>query len=176
MSLVIGPGARLRSGTMIYLGTTVGRDFETGHNVIIREENKIGDAVSIWANTVIDYGCTIGSKVKIHTGVYVAQFTTIEDDVFIAPGVKIANDLHPICTECMLGPTIESGARVGINATILPRIVIGENALVGAGAVVVRDVEPGTVVAGNPARVVGNVKDLDCIHGSKGKAYPQLQE
>lgn len=173
LGLTIGPGARLRSGTVIYLGATIGRNFETGHNVVIREENRIGDNVSIWGNSLIDYGCLIGSNVKIHTDVYVAQFTTIEDDVFMAPGVKIANDLHPICTECMLGPTIKSGARIGINVTILPRIVIGENVLVGAGAVVVRDVAPGMVVAGNPARVVGTVKDLKCTHGTKGMAYPQ---
>ena len=173
--LVVGPGARLRSGTVIYLGSAIGRDFETGHNVVVREENEIGDEVSIWSNSVVDYGCKIGSRVKIHTGVYIAQFTTIEDDVFLGPGVMIANDLHPICTECMLGPTIKVGARIGLNATILPHVVIGENALVGAGAVVVRDVEPGTVVAGSPAKVLGMVKDLRCIYGSKGMAYPELQ-
>jgi len=173
--LVVGPGARLRSGTVIYLGSAIGRDFETGHNVVVREENEIGDEVSIWSNSVVDYGCKIGSRVKIHTGVYIAQFTTIEDDVFLGPGVMIANDLHPICTECMLGPTIKVGARIGLNVTILPHVVIGENALVGAGAVVVRDVEPGTVVAGSPAKVLGMVKDLRCIYGSKGMAYPELQ-
>ncbi|MBN1592267.1 MAG: N-acetyltransferase [Candidatus Coatesbacteria bacterium] len=175
LSLIIGPGAKLRSGTVIYLGSVIGSQFETGHNVVIREENKIGDRVSIWGNSVIDYGCRIGSDVKIHTGVYVAQFTTIEDDVFMAPGVQIANDLHPICTECMVGPTIKSGVRIGVNATILPRITIGENVLVGAGAVVVRDVEPGMVVAGSPARVIGRVKDLKCVNGTKGLAYPGLQ-
>jgi len=173
--LIVGPGARLRSGTVLYLGSTIGRDFETGHNVVVREENEIGDEVSIWSNSVVDYGCKIGSRVKIHTGVYIAQFTTIEDDVFLAPGVMIANDLHPICTECMLGPTIKTGARIGLNASILPRVVIGEGAIIGAGAVVIRDVEPGTVVAGSPARVLGMVKDLRCIHGSKGMAYPELR-
>ena len=173
-SLVVGPGARLRSGTVLYLGSTIGRDLETGHNVVVREGNEIGDEVSIWSNSVVDYGCRIGSRVRVHTGVYIAQFTTIEDDVFLAPGVMIANDLHPICTECMLGPTIKAGARIGLNASILPRLVIGEEALVGAGAVVIRDVEPGTVVAGSPAKVVGMVKDLRCIHGSKGTAYPEL--
>jgi len=170
--LVIGPNARLRSGTVIYLGTTIGEGFETGHNVVIREENRIGDQVSVWSNSVIDYGCTIGDNVRIHTGVYVAQFTTIEQDVFIAPGVMVANDLHPVCTECMQGPTIKAGARIGINATLLPRVVIGQRALVAAGAVVTCDVEPEAVVAGSPARVVGDIRKLVCRYGSKGMAYP----
>lgn len=103
----------------------------------------------------------IGSRVRIHTGVYVAQFTTIEDDVFLAPGVMIANDRHPVCKECLVGPTIKRGARVGINATLLPAVVIGEGALVGAGAVVTKDVPAGAVVAVNPARVVGQFDELD---------------
>src|SRR5207248_1301845 len=84
-------------------------------------------------NSTVDYGCVIGSRVRVHTGVYIAQFTVIEDDVFLAPGVMIANDRHPICRDCMRGPTIKRAARVGINATLLPEIVVGEAALVGAG-------------------------------------------
>jgi len=72
-----------------------------------------------------------------------------------------ANDRHPICRECMRGPTIKRGARVGINATLLPEVVIGEGALVGAAAVVTRDVPAGMVVAGNPARVMGDRESLD---------------
>ena len=91
---------------------------------------------------------------------YIAQFTVIEDDVFLAPGVMIANDRHPICRDCMKGPTIRRGARVGINATLLPEIVVGESALVGAGAVVTKDVPARAVVVGNPARVIGSVDQL----------------
>jgi acetyltransferase-like isoleucine patch superfamily enzyme len=90
----------------------------------------------------------------------VAQFTVIEDDAFLAPGVTIANDRHPICRDCMKGPTIKRGARVGINATLLPEVVIGEDALVGAGAVVTHDVPAGSVVVGNPARVIGRADQL----------------
>jgi UDP-3-O-[3-hydroxymyristoyl] glucosamine N-acyltransferase len=102
---VIGKDARIRRGTVIYSNVTVGDHLETGHNVVIREENNIGHDFSIWSGSVIDYGCQIGNQVRIHTNVYVAQFTTIEDDVFLAPGVTIANDPHPICTLCMKGPT-----------------------------------------------------------------------
>ncbi len=166
--LLIGPRARIRHGTVIYGGTSIGSSLQTGHNVTIREENIIGNNLSIWNNSTIDYGCRIGSNVKIHSNVYVAQFTTIEDDVFLAPGVTIANDPRPGCAlakECMRGPTIKRGAQVGCNVTILPNVVIGEGSLVGAGSVVVRDVPPRSVVVGNPARVLKAVDDLRCPTG-----------
>ena len=160
LTLSIGPHAIIRSFSVIYAGSRIGAHLETGHGAVIREENRIGDDFSIWNNSTVDYGCVIGSRVRVHTGVYIAQFTVIEDDVFLAPGVMIANDRHPICRDCMRGPTIRRGARVGINATLLPEVVVGEAALVGAGAVVTRDVPARAVVVGNPARVIGSVDQL----------------
>ncbi len=160
LTLSIGPHAIIRSFSVIYAGSRIGAHLETGHGAVIREENRIGDDFSIWNNSTVDYGCVIGSRVRVHTGVYIAQFTVIEDDVFLAPGVMIANDRHPICRDCMQGPTIKRAARVGINATLLPEIVVGEAALVGAGAVVTRDVPARAVVVGNPARVIGTVDQL----------------
>jgi acetyltransferase-like isoleucine patch superfamily enzyme len=166
LTLRIGEGACIRSGSVIYAGSTIGMHFNTGHNVVIREENRIGDNVSVWGNSTVDYGCTIGDNVKIHTCVYVAQFTVIEDDAFLAPGVIVANDPHPGCPrarDCMRGPTISRGARVGVNVTLLPFITIGEMALIGAGSVVTKDIPPRALAYGNPARVVGTVDDLECI-------------
>lgn len=161
-TLRLGPGARVRSGTVLYAGSSIGAGLETGHNVVIREQNVIGDDLNIWNSSTIDYGCVIGNGVKIHCNVYVAQFTTLEDDVFLAPGVQIANDPHPICGLCMRGPTIRRGARIGVNVTILPQISIGEGALIGAGSVVTRDIPAYTVAYGNPARPSGPVDDLPC--------------
>lgn len=161
----IGRAARIRAGTIIYAAVEVGEDFETGHHAVVREENKIGSHCTLWNNSTIDYGCVIGDRVKIHCNVYVAQFTIVEDDVFLAPGVTIANDPHPICTKCMQGPTIRKGARIGVNVTLLPLITIGEHALVGAGSVVTADVPAGMLVAGNPARVIGPVDSLECPFG-----------
>jgi acetyltransferase-like isoleucine patch superfamily enzyme len=158
----IGRGARIRSGSVIYAAVEAGDDFETGHHTVVREENRLGHGCSLWNNSTIDYGCVIGDRVRIHCNVYIAQFTTIEDDVFLAPGVSVANDPHPICTKCMQGPTIRRGARIGVNATLLPHIVIGENALVGAGSVVTADVPAGMLVVGSPARVIGHVDTLEC--------------
>jgi acetyltransferase-like isoleucine patch superfamily enzyme len=151
----LGPDAQLRRGTVVYAGSVIGSRLSTGHNVVIREENRIGDDVSIWSNTVIDYGCRIGNRVKIHCNCYVAQFTVLEDDVFLAPGVSIANDIYPgdpDSAALMRGPHIGAGAQIGVNVTILPYVNIGANALIGAGSVVTRDVAPNTVAYGNPAR------------------------
>lgn len=162
--VILGSHARIRSGSVIYQKVAIGDRFETGHHVVIREENQIGNSVSIWAHTCIDYGCRIGDRVKIHANGYVAQYTVIEDDVFIAPGTIFANDKYPVSTH-LEGPVVKRGAKIGVNVTILPGVVIGKGALVGGGSVVTKDVPPCSVVIGNPARVVGKVDEI----ASKGE-------
>lgn len=160
--LVLGRDARLRSGTVVYGGSAIGARLSTGHNVVVREECSLGDDVSVWSNTVVDYGCRIGDRVKIHSGCYIAQFTEIDDDAFLAPGVSIANDLYPGSTAsaaAMRGPHIGRGAQIGVNATLLPYVRIGAGAIVGAGSVVVDDVAPGVIVVGSPARTTRDVPE-----------------
>jgi acetyltransferase-like isoleucine patch superfamily enzyme len=172
--VIIGEGGRIRSGSVIYGGVTIGRNLQTGHNVVIREENMIGDNFNIWNNTVIDYGCKIGNGVKIHCNCYVAQFTVIEDDAFMAPGVTIANDMHPGCefsSKCMRGPHIKKAVQIGVNVTILPFVEIGEGSLIGGGSVVTKDIPPYSLAYGNPARVVGDVRDLSCTSGLTDRPY-----
>jgi len=161
--LVLGRDAHLRSGTVLYQGSTIGDRFETGHHVVVREQCHIGDDVAVWTGSVIDYGCRIADSVKIHTNCYVAQFTDIGEGAFLAPGVTIANDLYPgsaASQEVMSGPRIGAGARIGVNVTILPFVRIGAGALVGAGATVTRDLPDGCVAFGNPAVVRGWVDEL----------------
>lgn len=163
--LVLGDESVVRSGSVLYAGSTFGKKLETGHNVVIREQNLIGEGLSVWNNTVIDYGCVIGNHVRIHSNCYISQFTTIEDDVFIAPGTSTANDPHPVCTLCMRGPTLKKGCRIGVNVTLLPHVIIGEGAVIGAGSVVTRDVAPFTLAHGNPARARKPIDSLDCQFG-----------
>ncbi len=172
--LTVGPHARVRMGTIVYAGSTIGSHLETGHHSIIREENEIGDHFSIWNGSVVDYGCRIGNNVKLHTHVYVAQFTVLEDDVFCAPGVHIANDYHPGCPqskECMRGPVLKRGCRIGVNVTILPYVTIGEGTLVGSGSVVTKDLPPWVLAYGNPARVHARLDELGCKTGRREAPY-----
>ena len=164
-ALIIGDHAIIRSGTIIYLNSRIGDFLQTGHHAIIREENEIGNYFSIWSGSVLDYGCKIGNRVKIHTLCYIAQYTLIEDDVFLAPGVIIANDYHPASNfskSCVKGPIIKKGAQIGCNATLLPFITIGEHCLIGAGSVVTQNIPPYSVACGNPARVVKKINDVRC--------------
>jgi acetyltransferase-like isoleucine patch superfamily enzyme len=166
--LVLGAGATLRSGTVLYDGSTIGRCLQTGHGVVIREGCQVGDDVSVWTNSVIDYGCRIGNRVKVHCNCYVAQYSELEDDVFLAPGVTIANDLYPgdsRSAKLMSGPRIGAGAQIGVNATILPFVRIGPGALIGAGSVVTRDIPAAVVAFGNPAMPRRAVTDLPDIDG-----------
>ncbi len=134
----------------------------------IREDNRLGDDVSVGTNSVLEFGNRIGNRVRIHTGCFL-ELVTLEDDVFVGPHVVFTDDPHPMgCprfAECKGGAVVRRLARIGANSTILPGVVIGEGSLVGAGSVVVHDVPPGVVVVGNPARVVKKVADLECTSG-----------
>jgi len=174
--LTIGAGAKMRAGTVVYEGSTIGRGFETGHGVVIREENRIGDDFRIWNNSTVDYGCWIGNNVRIHCNCYIAQYTTLDDDVFMAPGVTVANDPCPVCSLCMKGPTLRRGVKVGVNVTLLPHIEIGEYSVIAAGAVVTKDIPPRSLVVGNPGRVTKTIDQIECFVGVKPRAYPDLPE
>ena len=157
--LTIGRNGILRAGTVIYAGTRIGDGFQTGHNTVVREENVLGDQVWIWSNTVIDYGCVIGHRVRIHSNVYIAQFTVIEDDVFVAPCVAVANDMVPV-SDNLQGPILRKGARIGVNVTLLPGVEIGEGALIGAGSVGTKNIPAHCLAYGNPARVIKRVGEI----------------
>jgi acetyltransferase-like isoleucine patch superfamily enzyme len=160
---VIGDGACIGSHTVIYEGNRIGRHLATGHHVLIREENEIGDDVSVGSGSVIEHHVLIGCRVRLHSNVFVPEFSVLEDDCWLGPNVVLTNAKYPQSPRVkqgLRGPIVGRHAKIGANATILPGVRIGPHALVGAGAVVTRDVDAYAVVAGNPARVVKSVKDL----------------
>ena len=159
----VGARAVIRSHTVIYAGNVIGDDFQTGHGALVREENQIGDNVSIGSHSIIEHHVKIGNGVRIHSNVFVPEFSILEDDCWLGPNVVVTNARYPRSKnvkETLKGATIKRGAKIGANATLLPGIIIGENALVGAGAVVVDDVPDGVVVVGNPARVVKQIDEI----------------
>ena len=163
MKTEIGPLAVIRSHTVIYAGNTIGEGLQTGHGVLIRELNQIGNNVSIGSHSVIEHHVQIGHGVRIHSNVFIPEYSILEEDAWVGPGVVFTNAMYPRgrdVKETLKGPHLLPGAKIGANATLLPGVVIGRNALVGAGAVVVDDVPDGQVVVGNPARIIRDVRDL----------------
>ena len=117
----------------------------------------IGNDCNICAHTFIENEVVLGHRVTVKSGVYLWDGLTIEDDVFIGPCVAFSNDKYPrskVYPGAFAQTLVKRGASIGANATVLPGIVLGENCMVGAGAVVTRDVPDNAVVAGNPARIV----------------------
>jgi len=162
--LRIGPIARIRSHSVLYGGSTIGAGFQTGHGVMIREENEIGAHVSVGTHSVIEHHVRLGNGVRIHSNVFVPEYSVVEDGAWIGPSVTFTNALYPLSHAAkanLRGPIIRSGAKIGANATLLPGVVVGRDALIGAGSVVVRDVPDGAVVVGNPARVVRQITEID---------------
>jgi acetyltransferase-like isoleucine patch superfamily enzyme len=162
-AMSLGNEALIRSHTVIYAGANIGHEFQTGHHVLIRQGAKVGDHCSIGSGTVVEFLVEIGSGVRLHSNVFVPEFCHLEDNCWIGPGAALTNAKYPASPDVkrnLKGVWVKKGAIVGAGVVILPGIVIGEGALVGAGSVVTSDVQPGIVVAGNPARVIGETKQL----------------
>jgi acetyltransferase-like isoleucine patch superfamily enzyme len=132
-----------------------------GDQACVRERCEIGDDVVVGRGSLVENDTSVGALTKIQANAYVTAYSTLEEEVFIAPGVITTNDNFMGRTEqrheLRRGPTIRRGARVGGGAVLCPGVEIGEEAYVGAGAVVVRDVPPRAVVVGNPARQIRDV-------------------
>ena len=160
---VIGENANIRSHTVIYYGNRIGANFQTGHGAMVRELNEIGDDVSIGTGSIVEHHVKIGNRVRLHSHVFIPEYSVLEDDCWIGPNVVLTNARYPkspLAKEQLFGPHIEQGAKIGANSTILPGVRIGKNALVGAGSVVTKDIPAGAVVVGNPARIINQVANL----------------
>ncbi len=158
---VIGAGTIVSTGAIVFAGTTIGERVILGDQSCVRERVTIGDDVVVGRGSLVENDTTIGALTKIQAEAYITAYSTLEDNVFIAPCVVTTNDDFMGRTEkrheLIKGPTIRRGARVGGGAILCPGIEIGEEAFVGAGAVVTKDVPPRKLVVGNPARVLRDV-------------------
>ncbi len=134
-----------------------------GHGVLIREANVIGSRVSIGSHCMVEHHVRMGDGVRLHSGVFVPEYSVLEDECWLGPGVILTNARYPRsrgAKASLQGPRVRRGAKIGAGAVLLPGVEVGADAVVGAGAVVVRDVPPRAVVVGNPARVIKTVGDI----------------
>jgi acetyltransferase-like isoleucine patch superfamily enzyme len=163
----IGDGTIVSTGAIVFAGATIGASCILGDQSCVRERVTIADDVVVGRGSLVENDTTIGSGTRIQAEAYVTAYSTLEEDVFIAPCVVTTNDNFMGRTErrkaLMKGPTIRRGARVGGGAILCPGVEVGEEAFVGAGAVVTKDVPPRTVVVGNPARVLRDVPEDELL-------------
>jgi acetyltransferase-like isoleucine patch superfamily enzyme len=163
----LGAGTIVSTGAIVFAGTRVGERVVVGDQACIRERVEVGDDVVIGRGSLVENDTTIGRLTKIQAMAYITAYSTLEDEVFIAPCVQTTNDNFMGRTEkrhaLVKGPTIRRGARVGGGAVLCPGVEIGAEAFVGAGAVVVHDVPARAVVVGNPARVLRDVPDEELL-------------
>jgi len=157
--LNVGKKAIIRSGSIIYSGSFIGDDFQTGHQVTIREQAQIGNSVSIGTLSDIQGHCKIGNYVRLHSNVHVGMKTVIEDCCWIYPYVVFTNDPTPP-SDTEIGVHVHPFAIIATNSTILPGIDIQSDSLIGAGTIVNRNVEKFQVVVGNPGKPRGDVRDI----------------
>ena len=157
----IGPGTIVSTGAIVFAGTRIGARAIVGDQACVRERVVVGDDVVIGRGSLVENDTTVGAMTKIQADAYITAYSTLEEHVFVAPRVVTTNDNYMGRTEkrhrFVKGPTIRRGARVGGGAILCPGVEIGEEAFVGAGAVVVDDVAPRVVVVGNPARPLRDV-------------------
>jgi acetyltransferase-like isoleucine patch superfamily enzyme len=152
------PPATIGAGTIISTAAIVFAGSRVGANCIVGD---MADDCILGRGSLIENDTTIGAGTRIQADAYVTAYSTLEEDVFIAPCVVTTNDNFMGRTEqrreLMRGPTIRRGARIGGGAILCPAVEVGEEAFVGAGAVVTKDVPPRTVVVGSPARILREV-------------------
>ena len=163
----IGDGTIVSTGAIVFAGSQIGARVILGDQSCVRERVEVGDDVVLGRGSYIENDTTVGALTKIQADAYITAYSTLEDNVFIAPCVVTTNDNWMGRTEKRFGnvkgPTIRRGARVGGGAILCPGIEIGEEAFVGAGAVVTKDVPPRAFMVGVPARQVREVRDEELL-------------
>ena len=172
--LVVGKDSLIRSHSVFYQGSTFGPGLRTGHNVTVREGISAGAGLQIGTLSDLQGHAEIGDYVRAHSNVHIGHKSKIGDFVWIFPYVVLANDPHPPSEGLLSGVVVEDYAVLGTMTTVLPGVRVGTRSVVAAHALVSRDVDPDTIVAGVPAKPRGPTFDVQLRDGS-GPAYPWMR-
>jgi UDP-3-O-[3-hydroxymyristoyl] glucosamine N-acyltransferase len=168
----VGRSSIIRSGSIIYAGCEMAEEFQTGHKVVIREYSKFGKRSIFGTLSQSDGYVEVGEYSRIHNNVFLAQKTKVGNYVWIFPMVTTVDAHYPPCRDCAGGPEIKDKAIIGAKAFILPRLIIGEEAIVASNSVVTKNVDARTLVKGHPARDVCNIEDIVCKYNKDCRPYP----
>ena len=161
-TVVIGSGATICTGAVVCVGARIGPRAIIGDQAHVREHAEIGEGTVIGRGSAVGTSARIGARVRTQTKVWLTSWTTVEDDVFVGPGVVTMNDdtMARLPAGAKLqAPTLRRACRIGGGVLIAPGVEVGAEAFVAAGAVVTRNVPPRAVVMGVPARAAGSVPD-----------------
>ncbi|MBD84184.1 MAG: hypothetical protein CL400_03385 [Acidiferrobacteraceae bacterium] len=170
---IIGKNSFLGSRVTIYAGVTTGDHFDASDQSTIFFDNKFGDYCRVGPKAVVKNGCRFGDNVRLNAQVFLER-VEVGSNVFVGPGTVFTDDLHPPCPkyrECAGKTTVGSFVSIGANVTVAPGITIGHHTQIYAGSVVIENIPPFSVVAGNPARVVKDFRDLECRPGKFAKPF-----
>lgn len=157
--LTVGESAIIRSGTILYSGSVIGSYFQTGHHVTVREDALIENHVSVGTLSDIQGKCKIGNYTRLHSNVHIGRSSRIDDCCWIYPYVVLTNDPTPP-SETEWGVHVHSFAIIATNSIILPGVEIFSDSLIGAGAIVNKNVEKYSVVVGNPGKCIGDIREV----------------
>ena len=152
----IGDGTLIGTGVVIYAGCTLAHKILVADLATVREEVTVGHKTIVGRNVAIENKCTIGHHCKLETNAYITAYSTLEDYVFVAPGVLTSNDNYAGRTEerkrHFKGVTVRKGGRLGVGAITLPGVNVAQDTLAAAGAVITKDTDPCTIYTGVPAK------------------------
>lgn len=168
--LYIGNNSHIRSHSVFYEGSKFGDELVTGHQVTVRERTQAGKGLQVGTNSDIQGHCQIGDYVKLHSNVFIAHETIIQDFVWLFPFVVITSDPHPP-SETLVGAQVKSFAAIAANSVILPGAILHEGCLVAANSTVKGELLSNHLYAGSPATNKGSLSRIK-IQGTDFDAYP----
>lgn len=171
----IGSDSFIRSGTIIYADCSFGKGFQTGHRACIRERTRFGDHCSFGTMSQSDGDVVAGDNCRFHNNVFIATYTTCETNVHFYPMSCTVDSLHPPCQIGREGPYLEANVIVGAKVLILPRVRVGNGAVLAGASVVTKNVPPNMVMAGAPAKEIKPKSAVRC-HLEDRPAYEVAME